>query len=137
MTNLFVAFLAISLYLSCTVLLLIGIGGAWDVLAGFLANRPSFNASALFLPVSVLLFLGIPGARAIASVVFGLCYLILALLLILPLTASLSVTLRFFGSESGIEGSYSMLFVVVAMFAAVLLLLHWMLYSPPFDEHLG
>jgi hypothetical protein len=31
----------------------------------------------------------------------------------------------------------SVIFVFVAMFGAVLALLDWMLFSPPFDEHLG
>ncbi|MEM1085297.1 MAG: hypothetical protein AAGI48_14385 [Verrucomicrobiota bacterium] len=121
---------------TCTALLLIGISGTWDIVTGLGSNRPILNVTALFLPVSLLLFLGVPGARMIATLVFGLCYLTLTLLLAIPLMSSPTITLRMFGAETQFAGAYSLLFVFVSILGAVLMLLHWMLFSPPFKEHL-
>ncbi|MBB5353222.1 hypothetical protein HNR46_003477 [Haloferula luteola] len=111
-------------------ILLLGIGGAFDSLNSSIRGQIHPHLGALFLPVGIALFLSLPGARVAANWVFVVHYLALAgwmaMSFIVPPTPAsnaLAVTPWF-------------IVVVVAMVGSVLSLLHWMLYSPPFDDHL-
>jgi hypothetical protein len=119
---------------TCTVLLLLGVAGALETFASFSLHMWYFNPVALYLPVSIALFMGLPGSRAAATVVFSIIYGILAFLLM----GSSIVHVQILRSDLPVSFNpvpFIILFVV--MYGCVLSLLHWMLYSPPFDEHLG
>lgn len=119
---------------TCTVLLLIGVQGLFDMLSSFSQGHLNINLFALFLPVSIALFMGLPGSRIAATAVFSINYSFLALLLIGTSIARVQILrsdLLLFANP------FPIIIVFVVMLACVLALLHWMLYSPPFDEHLG
>lgn len=117
---------------TCTVLLLLGTAGLLDSAAGSARGGWQLNLMALFLPAAVALFLALPGARLGASLVFALHYGLLAMVL----AGSTVAGVRLAGAEF-FQLPYALMATGVVMFGAVLVLLHWMLYSPPFEEHLG
>jgi hypothetical protein len=118
---------------TCTVLLLLGLCGGYDIASSFAQGRIQFNLFVLFFPVSIALFLAVPGSRLAATIVFSILYLFLALVLV---GASMARVV-FLRLDLPMLDASSMLILVVLIFACVLALLHWMLFSPPFDEHLG
>jgi hypothetical protein len=118
---------------TCTLLLLLGVVGCVNSAAAFTRGQVHFDLFALFLPVALALFLGLPGSRMAATVVFSIHYLFLAFLLLGSAFAKISVV----ASDLSIGFSWSLMLVFVAMLGSLLVLLHWMLYSPPFEEHLG
>ena len=119
---------------TCTVLLLLGLMGGYETVASFSQGRWYLNLLILFLPVSLALFMAVPGSRIAATVVFSILYIFLALLLI----GSSVVHVQILRSDlPAFANPYPFIAVFVVMFACVLALLHWMLYSPPFDEHLS
>jgi len=119
---------------TCTLLLLLGLWGCFETFASFALHVWYFNPLALFLPVSIALFMGLPGSRMAATIVFAMAYTILAFLLMGTSFVHVQI-LRSDLPVFAVPVSFIILFVV--MYACVLSLLHWMLYSPPFDEHLG
>jgi len=119
---------------TCTVLLLLGVLGLLDTFSSFSRGQLNFNVGALFVPVSIALFMGLPGSRIAATVVFSIIYIFLGLLLIGTSVAHVEILRSGFPLPVN-PFPFILLFVVVL--ACVLSLLHWMLYSPPFDEHLS
>lgn len=118
---------------TCTMLLLLGLLGLFDMFSSFSRGQLSFNLGTLFIPVSMALFMGIPGSRVAATVVFSIIYLSLALLLVGASVAHVGVL------HANIPmpvNPFQFILLFVVIFACVLSLLHWMLYSPAFDEHL-
>jgi hypothetical protein len=129
---------------TCSLLLLLGLWGGYETTASFARGVWYFNLLALFLPVAIALFMALPGARIAATVVFSILYLSLALFLALFLAgismrhiSMPNVTVQILRSDLPLANPYPFVLVLAVMFACVLALLHWMLYSPPFDEHLG
>lgn len=102
----------------------------------FLKGDRHFNLLALFIPASIALFMALPGARLAANIVFGIIYLALLTLLVAPLIPSAAITLKTFGVQPPFPPTFALIFVFVAMLGSILALLHWMLFSPPFEEHL-
>jgi hypothetical protein len=119
---------------TCTVLLLLGLMGGYETASSFSQGGWHLNLLVLFLPVSLALFMAVPGSRAAATVVFSILYIFLAFLLIGTSVAHVQI-LR--SDLPAFANPYPFLAVFVVMYACVLALLHWMLYSPPFDEHLS
>ena len=118
---------------TCTLLLLLGLWGGYETAASFARGVWYFNLFVLFLPVSIALFMALPGSRVAATVVFSILYLFLALILV-----GISMpNVQILHSDLPLANPYSFVVVFAVMFACVLALLHWMLFSPPFDEHLG
>jgi hypothetical protein len=118
---------------TCTLLFLLGVAGCVDSASAFLRGQAHFNLFALFLPVALVLFLGLPGSRMAATVVFSIHYLFLAFLLLGSSFVKVSVVTP----DLAIGSSWSLILVFVAMLGSLLVLLHWMLFSPPFEEHLN
>ena len=116
---------------TCTMLLILGMLGCYDAIASYLNGRVNINAFAFFLPVSIALFLGWPGSRKAATAVFTLNYLLLVFILL-----AAGTTVPVIGLDSPLMMARSMIALLVIVIFAVLSLLHWMLFSPPFDEHL-
>ena len=118
---------------TCTVLLLLGVLGMLDTFSSFSRGQLYLNATALFVPVSIALFMGLPGSRTAATVVFVIHYILLGLLLMGTSMAHVVIL------SAGVPlpfNPFHFILLFVVMLACVLSLLHWMLYSPPFDEHL-
>ena len=122
---------------TCTLLLLLGVAGGLDSAMAFSRGQIHVNLMVLLLPVSLALFMAMPGARLAATVAFSILYLFLALLLLTPLIGSSASRVQLLPSGAPIQLSYAVVFVFVAMIGSVLALLHWMLFSPPFEEHLN
>jgi hypothetical protein len=122
---------------TCSLLLLLGVAGGLDSLAAFSRGQVHINLLILLLPVAISLFVALPGARLGATIVFSILYLFLALLLLAPMIGPTVTQVQFFRSELPFMSSFSVVLVFVAMLGSVLALLHWMLFSPPFEEHLN
>ena len=121
---------------TCVVLLLLGLAGAYDMLTSITQQRVSLNPTALFIPAGIWLSLALPGARVLANIVFSLIYALLIMMLI----ASSLPHQRAFIYMGGVQMEQSP-FVWVATFVAMVgsffILLHAMLYTRPFEEHLN
>ena len=120
----------------CTTLLLLGIAGGFDMLSRLTQGVVTFNILILFLPTSICLFLAIPGSRYMTSIVFFLIYLFLAVALVAPLACLSALAIQVNGV--GISGpiAFPLVFVIVAVIGSVFALMHWVIYSTAFDEHL-
>lgn len=118
---------------TCTLLLLFGVAGCLDSASSFTQGQAHLNLLALFLPVALALFMGLPGSRLAATVVFSILYIFLVLLLI----GSSFAKVRILHPDLPMLTQFPVILVFVAMFGSVLALLHWMLFSPPFEEHLN
>jgi hypothetical protein len=118
---------------TCTLLLLHGLSGSYETFASFALHRWYFNPAALFLPVSIALFMGVSGSRMAATIIFSIIYTILAYLLM----GSSIAHVQLLRPDLPAFSPFSFVILFVVMYGCVLALLHWMLYSPPFDEHLG
>ncbi|MCW1887424.1 hypothetical protein OKA04_21990 [Luteolibacter flavescens] len=117
---------------TCVVLFIFGLQGSYETLNAFLLGKLYFNVGALFLPVSILLFLGIRWSRALATAVFTIGYLFLLAV------AFFSRTWRVFSpAELPVSNPDSFMILIVMIMGSVLALLHWMLFSPAFEDHLG
>lgn len=122
---------------TCCVLLLLGVAGGLDSAVAFSRGLVHINLLLLLLPVSIALFLALPGARFAANLVFSILYLFLAFFLFAPLMGTTRSNVHILSADLPIDMSFSVVFVCVAMIGSLLVLLHWMLFSPPFDEHLN
>lgn len=121
---------------TCSLLLLGGIGGGFEMLSSMLRGDLSFNVFVLFLPVSIALFLAVPGARWMATAVLAIAYLVLGAILLAPLLAEGRAVVRLCGVELPFANAWPVVLVFVATVGSLLALVHWMLYSPVFDDHL-
>jgi len=119
---------------TCTVLLILGLLGLYDTFASLATGHLNCNLTALFVPVSIALFMGLPAARLAATVVFSIIYISLALLLFGTSVAHVEILRSGFPMP---VNPFQFILLFVVMFACVLALLHWMLYSPAFEEHLS
>jgi hypothetical protein len=118
-------------------LCLIGLLAGWEMLQGFVGGWFHLNVAVLFLPISGGLLMGMPVARTAANGLFILSYLTAAWVLVMPLLTNVDISAALDGRNlSGLSG-YPVLLVGVLLVVSVLALLHWLLYSPPFDEHLS
>ena len=76
--------------------------------------------------------MGYPLGRTLAVLAFGVGYFVCAALLAAPLLETAhAITINGNPAGFGVHATGSM------MLLGVLLLLHWTLYSPPFEEHLA
>lgn len=108
----------------------IGLHAGWDMTQAFLGGKILVNPCVLFLPISIGLALGYQPARSAADGLFKFLYLFIGLIL--------AVVAWYPGASippviPGLDGR-SLIVVVGLTFIAVLALLHWLLYTPPFDE---
>ena len=104
------------------------------MLTSLTSNVMLFNPGVLFIPVSIGLFMGMAAARIAATFLFCLIYLMLAGLLVAPLVLGSSIVVHF--HDSSVQGTFPLILVVVAVAGSVVGLIHWFLYTRPFDEHL-
>ena len=118
-------------------LCLTGLLAGWDILRSAIAGglRPNFGV--LFLPIGCGLLLGSQLARTAASGLFILSYLVGAWMVLAPLFVTASAAVVSDSRDVSWMSGYPILLVGVLIVVAVLALLHWLLYSPPFDEHLS
>ena len=121
---------------TCTLLMMIGVAGFLDMANAFSRGTKAWNILALYLPASIALFLAIPGARVLATIVFVISYIFLGLLLVGSALSSHVVGLQLFGGHFPLQATFPLVFVAVALLGSVLALLHWSIFSPPFEEHL-
>lgn len=121
---------------TCSLLLLIGVAGGLDTASAFSRGETRINLLILLLPPAIGLFAAVPGARLAASVVFSILYLVLALLLVGPMLGTTVTNVTVVGVDLPLLASFAVRFVLVAMLGSLLALLHWMLFSPPFEEYL-
>lgn len=121
---------------TCVVLLLLGLAGAYDMLTSLTQQRISLNPMALFIPAAIWLSLALPGARAMANIVFSLIY---ALLIMMLIASSLPHQRAFIylGGVQMEQSPFAWVATFVAMLGAIFVLLHAMLYSRPFEDHLN
>ena len=122
---------------TCTLLLLLGVAGGLDSAMAFSRGQIHINLMVLLLPVSLALFTAMPGARLAATIAFSILYLFLALVLLAPLIGGSSTQFHVLPVGAPLSVSFAVVFVVVSMIGSLLALLHWMLFSPPFEEHLN
>ena len=87
----------------------------------------------LCLPAGVGMLMGYRWGRGLAVAAFAVGYLVSAALVATPLIDMDLAGLRVNGSrlDFGVHATASL------MLLAVLLLLHWTLFSPPFEDHLS
>lgn len=121
----------------CLSLCLIGLLAGWEILQAFINGRFHADVAVLFLPISGGLLMGMPVARTAASGVFILSYLIGAWVLVTPLFTNVDINAALDSRNLSSLSGYPILLVGVLLVVSVLGLLHWLLYSPPFDEHLS
>lgn len=122
----------------CLAFCVIGLLACWDVVHALMAGRVHLSVALgiLFLPIGFGLLLGSPLARTAASGLFILSYLVCGWILLMPLFITASAAIKTGGREATWMTGYPTLFTGVSSVAAVLGLLHWLLYSPAFDAHL-
>lgn len=123
-------------FITCTLLLLLGVGGLLDTASAFVHDAVHINLLILLLPVAIGLFLALPGSRLAASIVFSVLYFFLAMLLLAPLMGPIIPSCQIIHADFFIQSSFSLVFVSVSLIGSLLVLLHWMLFSSPFEEHL-
>ncbi len=86
----------------------------------------------LCLPAGVGILMGYPLGRNLAVLAFCVGYFVCAALLAAPLLETAhAITINGSPAGFGVHATGSL------MLLGVLLLLHWTLYSPPFEEHLA
>jgi hypothetical protein len=120
---------------TCTLILLMGLLAAWDMFAHLQAGRLYLNIGVFFIPIGIGLFLGMPSARTSAVVVFSLTYALCGFVLIVSMFGRTSI--QIFGIDHPLANGFPFVFVAVAIICAVAGLIHWTLYSPPFEDHLS
>lgn len=102
-----------------------------------LSGKWWWDLGALFIPVSIGLFMGKPLARTAAAGLFFLIYALLAALLVLAIFYDRKMagtgTLEVFRAQ----GASWLVFVFAAVIGSQIAILHWMLYTQPFEEHLS
>jgi hypothetical protein len=120
---------------TCTLILLMGLMAAWDMFAHLQSGRLYLNIGVFFIPIGIGLFLGMPAARTSAVVVFSLTYALCGLVLIASMVGRPSI--QWFGIDQPLANGFPIVFVAVAIICSVTGLIHWTLYSQPFEEHLS
>jgi hypothetical protein len=123
----------------CLSLCVIGLLAVWDLVHSILAGQVhlTMGVAVLFLPIAFGLMMGSPFARTAACGVFILTYLIAAWMLLAPLFITASAAIATDTREAAWMSGYPVLLVGVMLVISVLGTLHWLLYSPAFDEHLS
>jgi hypothetical protein len=119
----------------CTLILLMGFLAAWDMFVHLQSGRLYLNLGVLFIPIGIGLFLGMPSARTAAVVVFSLTYALCGLVLIASIFGQSSI--QWLGVDHPLANGLPIVFVAVAIICSVTGLIHWTLYSQPFEEHLS
>lgn len=122
---------------TCSCLLLLGLLGVWEMLAHLGTRGIEFNVAALFLPAAILLSLGISGARWVTNLAFAANYLTLLAMIVGTSWVSQTARSTLFSSAGLFSSPEPVIQVLAMIFGAVLMLLHWMMYSPPFDSFLA
>ena len=122
---------------TCILILLLGVAGGLESAEAISRGEVSINLLILLLPVGIALFMALPGARLGANIAFSILYSFLAFSLVAPSIARMTTKVQLFRSDMPLMSSYPVLLVFVIILGSILILLHWMLYSPPFEEHLN
>ena len=119
----------------CSLLLLSGLLSAWEIFSALLQNRISINLGVLLIPISIGLFLGRASARSAAAFLFFLTYILLAVILVVTVVSGGRGVAQVFGSSYH-ANMIPIIFVAASIVGSMVGWLHWMLYTPPFNEHL-
>ncbi len=127
----------------CLFLCLVGFFSGWQLSGILMAaawKQPSgwwptlvLAGGFLCLPAGVGILMGYRSGRTLAVLAFSVGYLVCAALLAAPLLGADPVGMTVDGSrpDFGVYVTASLLQL------GLLLLLHWTLYSPPFEDHLA
>lgn len=123
-------------------LCVIGLLALWEsvhVLGGAntQANLSAPYFAILFLPIGCGLLFRSTFARTAATGVFILSYLIGAWILLAPLFVTARAAIATDTREAAWMSGYPILLVGVATVISVLGILHWLMYSAAFEEHLS
>lgn len=121
----------------CSMFLLISLMSAWTIMKSLMAGRPYFDIGILFLLPSIGLFLGSARSRTTANWVINLHYLLFAIIAGVMLWPGGSGTHDLPGTAGRLFASPAFILVYGLTYGAVLALLQWMMFSAPFDEHVG
>jgi len=114
-------------------LLLLGLHAGWQITQQLLQGKLWLDFTVLFIPASIGLALRIPYARSATDGLLKFLYLAIALIL----AAVLLYPVHIFSPPAAGLSSRAVVVVVGLITAAVLGFLHWLLFSPPFDEWLA
>lgn len=112
-------------------LCLIGLHAAWQIVEHYLAGRLHLDPCVFFFPISLGLAFGQRLSRDAADALFKLIYIVTGVVLITTAIFPIDPRPRI----AGLEG-YPVILVVAMIYISILALLHWLLYTPPFDEWL-
>ena len=115
----------------CLSLCAIGLHAAWQIVQHYLAGGLYLDLCVFFFPIGIGLALGYRPSRAAADALFKLIYITLGVVLIGAAICPGALPARI----AGLQG-YPVLLVVGLLSSGVLALLHWLLYTPPFDDWL-
>ena len=120
---------------TCSLLIIFGFLSGWDMLNQLIAGRIHLNIGILFIPIGIGLMLGHRGARTAAVGLFWIIYLFCAAALLASLFGK--ATFQLTGSALSTGSAFAFVLVIVAIICSITGLFHWILYTPPFEEHLS
>lgn len=120
---------------TCSVILVMGLLGGWDILEQSIAGAVHINLMVLFIPIGIGLFLGHPLARTAAVWMFALIYL-LSFVMLVSVWFLESASIRIGADGLGFR-AFPLAFVMIAILCSITAFLHWILYLPQFEEHFG
>lgn len=120
---------------TCSLLIIFGFLSGWDMLNQLIAGRIHLNIGVLFIPIGIGLMLGRRSARTAAVGLFCISYLLSAVILIASIFSKATFDLT--GSALPTGSAFAIVFVFVSIICSITALFHWLLYTPPFEEHLG
>lgn len=126
----------------CLMLCLVGFFAGWQFCGSLLAAREASSGGwsvavmaggFLCLPAGVGMLMGYRWGRGLAVAAFAAGYLVCAALLVTPL-----LDLQLAGTGlNGTRPDFGVYATSSLLLLGILLLLHWTLYSPPFEDHLS
>lgn len=126
----------------CLSLCVIGLLALWESVhiltgANFQTKVSAPYVAILFLPIGCGLLFGSTFARTAATGVFILSYLIGAWMLLTPLFVTATAAIATDTRDAAWMSGYPVLLVGVLIVISVLGILHWLMYSNAFEEHLS
>jgi len=120
---------------TCSLLIIFGFLSGWEMLDHLASGRIHLNIGILFIPIGIGLLLGHRGARASAVAMFWIIYLFCAAALLASLFGK--ATFQLTGTPLSTGSAFAFVLVIVAIICSITALFHWILYTPPFEEHLS
>lgn len=120
---------------TCSLLIIFGFLSGWDMRNQLIAGRIHLNIGVLFIPIGIGLLLGRRSARTAAVAIFWIIYLFCAAALLASLFGKATIQLT--GTPLSTGSAFAFALVIVAIICSITAFFHWILYSPPFEEHLS